>query len=219
MRKYYLHISEYVNKKITDIGSVRTQFDIARYLLAFMEFLNVQPFETSDKRDADFMIYVDKMSRLFWGKGDKIHSIQYPFSLKEQEQYLLSEFQGRIIDSRTIAILSSVVENEDIRKSIYNMFDGFMEIMNEFDIDDDVYGEFCWELLLYLLSFETGYLRYDHDENKERVDKIMHPVDHIDLFYSGNTTFKVGLADRIEVEDLRSIVDIKEKCYWLGDSR
>lgn len=215
MRKYYLHISRYVNKKTKDIGAIRTQFDIVRYLLVFMEFLSVEPFKNNNEENADFMIYVDKMSRLFWGKGDKIHSIQYPFFLKEQEQYLVSEFQGRGIDSRTIAILSSVVEDEAVKKSVYNMFDRFMETMNEFDINDDVYGEFCWELLVYLLSFEAGYLRYDHDENKERIDTITHPVDHIDLFYSGNTTFKIGLSGRIEAEDLRNIVDINEQCYQL----
>ena len=75
------------------------------------------------------------------------------------------------------------------------------------------------QTLLYLLSFESGYLRYDHDEDENREDPILHPVDHIDLFYSSNSTFKIGLQDRIDVDDLKSILSINEKCYSINYHR
>lgn len=215
MKKYYLHTSKYSNQ---EIGSIREQYDIVSYLLSVMELLSVEPFNKVDSKDANLVIFVDKMSRLFWGKGDKIHSIQYPFLLKEKEGFLISIFQGMIIDSQTIAILSTIISNkEDIMASIENMLDSFMDTMNEFEILDNNYAQFCWKLLLYLLSFEAGYLRYDHDEN--RADPVLHPLDHIDFFYSSNSTFKVGLLDRIDVDDLKSILNINEKCYSLNYNR
>ena len=217
MKKYYLHTSKHSNHQL---GSIREQYDIVSYLLSVMELLNVEPINKIDSRDADLVIFVDKMSRLFWGKGDKIHSIQYPFLLKEKEGFLISLFQGRIIDSQTIAILSTIIGDKDIIKSIENMLDGFMGTMSEFEILDNDYAQFCWELLLYFLSFEAGYLRYDHDDkDKDKVDLALHPVDHIDFFYSSNSTFKVGLLDRIDVEDLKSILNINEKCYSLNYNR
>ena len=110
-------------------------------------------------------------------------------------------------------------DKNSIVKSIENMLDVFMDTMNEFEILDNNYAQFCWELLLYLLSFESGYLRYDHDEDENREDPILHPVDHIDLFYSSNSTFKIGLQDRIDVDDLKSILSINEKCYSINYHR
>lgn len=217
MKKYYFHTSKYSNQ---ELGSIREQYDIVSYLLSVMTILNVEPLREIDSKEADFVIFVDKMSRLFWGEGDKIHSIQYPFLLKEKEGFLISLFQGRIIESQTMAILSTIIRDKNsIVKSIENMLDVFMDAMNEFEILDNNYAQFCWELLLYLLSFETGYLRYDHDEDENRVDPILHPVDHIDLFYSSNSTFKIGLQDRIDVDDLKSILSINEKCYSINYHR
>ena len=217
MKKYYMHTSKYSNQ---EIGSIREQYDVVSYLLSVMELMIVEPFNKIDSKDADLVIVVDKMSRLFLGKGDKIHSIQYPCLLKEKEGFLISLFQERVIDSQTIAILSTIIRNkENILTSIENMLDSFMDTMNEFEILDNNYAQFCWKLLLYLLSFETGYLRYDHDEDKKRVNRDLHPVDHIDFFYSSNSTFKVGLLDRIDVDDLKSILNINEKCYSLNYNR
>lgn len=219
MKKYYMHTSKYINQ---ELGSIREQYDVVSYLLSVMELLNVEPFNKIDSKDADIVIFVDKMSRLFMGKGDKIHSIQYPFLLKEKEGFLISLFQGRTIDNQTIAILSTIIRNkENFMTSIENMLDSFMDTMNEFEILDDNYAQFCWNLLLYLLSFETGYLRYDHDEDNDndQHDPVLHPVDHIDFFYSSNSTFKLGLLDRIDVDDLKSILNINEKCYSLNYNR
>ena len=197
MKEYFFNASKYTNQKI---GAIREQYGIVKYLLSVVQLLNVEPFAelSCDSREADIVIFVDKMSRLFWGIGDKIHSIQYPFLLREKNGFLISLFEGKVIDSQAIAVLLAILENEEsMRRSIENMHDSFMDIMEDFEIIDDNDAQFYWRLLLYLLSFESGYLRYDHDENENRVDAVLHPVDHIDFFYSGNSTFKIGLPRRI----------------------
>lgn len=213
MKEYFFQIKKYSSQKM---GAIREQYDLIEYLLYVMQFFNYECYDSEFHKDADVIVVVDKMSRLFWGKGDKIHSIQYPFLLKEKDGFLVSIFQERIIDSQTIAILSAIFEDRDIIvKSIENMLDSFMDTMNEFEIQDNGYAQFCWCLLIHLLSFEAGYLRYDHDEDENRVDPILHPIDHIDFFYSSNNTFKIGLSSRIVMDDLKKIININEKCYCL----
>lgn len=216
MKKYYLNALQYSERKM---GAIRERYDIIRYLLSVIQFLNIEPLDRiSDKsEDADVFIIVDKMSRLFWGTEDKIHSIQYPFQLKESDGSLISTYDDRKIDSETIAVLLTILEGREcFTQSIDDMLDYFMDTMNDFEIRDNDYARFCWSLLLHLLSFEPGYLRYDHDENEKRKNAVRHPVDHIDFYYSGNNTFKVGLKDRIGLNDLQTIVNINERCCFLN---
>ena len=72
MKKYYFHTSKYSNQ---ELGSIREQYDIVSYLLSVMTILNVEPLREIDSKEADLVIFVDKMSRLFWGEEDKIHSM------------------------------------------------------------------------------------------------------------------------------------------------
>lgn len=127
-----------------------------------MQFLNIEPLDqiSNKSEDADVFIIVDKMSRLFWGTNDKIHSIQYPFQLKESDGSLISTYDDRKIDSETIAVLLTILEGREcLTRSIDDMLDYFMDTMNDFEIRDNDYAGFCWRLLLHLLSFEPGYLR------------------------------------------------------------
>lgn len=215
MKRYSFKALKYLKSKTVVF---RERYDILMHLLSVMQFLNIEPLEkvSCQREDADIVLVVDKMSRLFWGIEDKIHSIQYPFLLKESNESLLTLFEEQIIDSQTITILFAILgEKMFIYKSIDNMLDSFMDTMNDFGIRDNGYVQFCWSLLLHLLTFETGYLRYDHDEDPGRIDDRRHPIDHLDFFYSGNNTFKIGLKDRIGVNDLKKIVDINEKCCFL----
>ena len=73
MKKYYMHTSKYSNQ---EIGSIREQYDVVSYLLSVMELLNVEPFNKIDSKDADIVIFVDKMSRVFFGGGGKNKNIK-----------------------------------------------------------------------------------------------------------------------------------------------
>ena len=96
------------------------------------------------------------------------------------------------------------------------MFDCFFEIMEDFSVkkNDDI--QFYWNLLIYLITIESGYLRYDHDESFCKNNLNYHPTDHIDFFYSSSNTFKIGLKKQLTCSELREIVDINDICYCLS---
>lgn len=218
MKSYYLNTSNFLFEKNR---AIREQYDVIAYILSILEYINVRPLShiRCMENDADVIIYVDKMSRLFWRNEVQIHSIQFPFYLRENEMYLQAEFGDRVIDSLSISILWTILkERENVMSTMESLLDGFVETMYSFDIQDSADIEFYWKLLMHLLLFEAGYLRYDYDDNPERVNPETHPKNHIDIFYSGNSTFKVGLQREIVYEEFKKIMDINNICYYLNIS-
>ena len=147
MKKYYLNIPYDLYQ---EIGSVREQYDIINYLLVTMNFLNAEQYNKVEEEKSNLIIFVDKVSRLFLKTENKVHSIQYPFLLKEEEGCLTSFFQGVKIDSKTIIILSVIIDKKEyFIKSIDDMVDTFLNTMGEFEVSDRDYIEFCWTLLIF----------------------------------------------------------------------
>ncbi|OSI12532.1 hypothetical protein BWD07_05380 [Neisseria canis] len=70
-----------------------------------------------------------------------------------------------------------------------------------------------YEILNSLLIMEDGYIRYDHDE--ERENGKLHPLYHYDIFYESGNTFKIGLTQKINVENLIDFVDITTDCHYI----
>ncbi len=79
------------------------------------------------------------------------------------------------------------------------------------------YTEECdenfWVFLRELLLMEDGYIRYDYDEEHENGD--IHPLNHYDLFYSSNATFKIGLEDKERQTNFIDLMDINTSCKYL----
>lgn len=102
----------------------------------------------------------------------------------------------------------------------------FTSMMEELEIDEKL-----WLFLKSIFMLEDSYIRYDIDpkhaddgkgEKKINLDEngkpfITHPLHHIDVFYSPEQTFKIGLKDKINYETLLDIIDSKTKCRMLSD--
>lgn len=217
MKEYYIRFSK---SFIVSSGSIRKQLDVIKIWLLVTKYLNMISLNEllCAPEDADMIIYVDKMSRMFLRQENKIHSMQYPFNIKEGEKNLETSFQEIKIDNQLIAIIFAILEsNKKKSESIDNMLDCFMEAMEEFGIRDGHYAQDCWKILMYLGMFEPGYLRYDHDEKENQENKENHPIDHIDFYFSSNNTFKLGLKKPINYDELKRILDIKNsRCYFLS---
>lgn len=83
-----------------------------------------------------------------------------------------------------------------------------MPISDEHQTDSDL-----WGLLRELLLWEEGYIRYDDDPGNVNGD--IHPRYHLDVFYSGASTFKLGLRQAIEHATFADILDINTSCRYL----
>ncbi len=198
-------------------GAIRSQVDAIYWILMVTRYLSAFPYSeiSCGLSKANIVICVEKMSRLFLVSDNKIHCLHYPFSIRNNNQTLQFYFMQKELNGMSLDIINAILKQFETAKcSIDNMFDCFFDTMDDFSIGDDADRKFFWNLLLFLLTQEYGYLRYDHDPST-RSNATFHPIDHIDFFYSTPNTFKVGLKRRLTWLDMKEIMDVKSKCSYL----
>lgn len=215
MKDYCFRVEENV---FSECGAIRNQIDIIHRVLMVTRYLNAYSGNEifCNPQEANLIICVDKMSRIFFGEVDKIHSMHFPFRIVEKRSGLEFHHRDRVIDQMTIEVIEAQMHQfEKISTSFESMFDSFCETMDDFSVVSEIDKQFYWGLFLFMLTMEPGYLRYDHDGLVIEEHLDIHPIDHIDFFFSGANTFKVGLESRISWKELQKVVDIKERCYFL----
>lgn len=213
MKKYFIR----ADKRFTLIrGPIRNQIDALNNIIRVTQYINVYPYEkiACQPAEADIVIWVDKMSRIFFNNNNQIHCLYYPFTIEENEILQFYCLRQKL-DGRSLNIMLALLNQFDfMQKSIDNMLDCFCETIDEFSelnqTETDIH--FYWNLFIHLVTQESGYLRYDHDET--RATKF-HPINHIDFFYSNANTFKVGLNTTISWQELKELVDVNDVCYGL----
>ncbi|KJS10713.1 MAG: hypothetical protein VR67_17740 [Peptococcaceae bacterium BRH_c8a] len=214
MKSYQFLINDYL------IGwrmAIREKADIILLLIntiRYLNYLTLDKLETVPNADIQLIIHVDKMSRILLCKEEKIHTFQFPFLISEEDNKLVVYYKGRDLDSKVSSIISTIFKKSVLfNESIDSMFDLYLDAMREYEITDNLQSDFCWDLVMHLLSFEPGYLRYDYDYDRE--DDILHPLNHLDFYYTNNNTFKIGLNGSINNNDLIRLLDINQHCKYL----
>ncbi|MCH9740954.1 MAG: hypothetical protein K0U38_08970, partial [Epsilonproteobacteria bacterium] len=156
------------------------------------------------------ILKIDKMNRLFFFTNKKYFSIVFPFFvIKEEEDYLFSFKKNKIeIDSRLISQVISIIKCDEFKANCS------LEFAQPICDYQDECDENFWEFLRELLLMEDGYIRYDYDAEHENGN--LHPLNHYDLFYSSDATFKIGLNQELEEKDFLDLLDIKSDCKYLG---
>jgi hypothetical protein len=152
---------------------------------------------------------VSKMSRIFFSSETKIFSIGFPFSVTEVDGALtFRTIHHSDVGSRVTSQILGILESTDAldTREILSFSEPISDICNA---DSDF-----WCLLRELLLTDYGYVRYDHDA--ERQDGHLHPLHHIDVGYAGNATFKLGLKTASNVEHLADILNITTDCLYLS---
>lgn len=214
MKKYHFLLDECLFRNIS--MPIRDRVDIVKLLLQTIKYISVV--EQVTERDIcgknSLILYVDKMSRVFFCLKDKIFSIQFPFSIQESSDGNIEivHQSSIVLDAAITSALVAIFHNESIWSE---PMDDFCTLIWE-EIDSCGGGEYSlhWELIKFLMSFEPGYLRYDYDE--EHQNGKMHPLNHLDLFYSSNNTFKIGLANRIDNEWFINFLDTNKECCFIS---
>lgn len=105
-------------------------------------------------------------------------------------------------------------ENKSKIDKIWDAFwsGGISDPLRVYDISE--YNEGFWSLLRDLFLFDDGYIRYDYDEVLE--NGLTHPLNHLDIFYSTRTTFKVGFKNRIREAHFMDLLDVNSDCHFLN---
>lgn len=214
MKSFHFFVDDYV---FGNSVVFRDKIDIVNVLLGTVKYINTMALEEINSivaGEIELIIHVDKMSRVFICKDAKIHTFQFPFTVSEENGNLRAYYNGFELDSKVSSILSSIfIRLSSFIESIEIMLDLFIDTMKEYEIENKYYTACCWELVVYLLSFEPGYLRYDYDS--ERQNGALHPLNHLDIFYTNKSTFKLGLEENIDKYKFINILDINKECKFL----
>lgn len=214
MKLYQFNVNEYL---IGGSTAIREKLDIIKLLIGTIKYISsvtLNALPSLPHSDITVIIYVDKMSRIFYCQDEKIYTMQFPFSITEENGKLKIYYNEYELDSMITTILASIFNhNSEFNESLESMAEVYYNTMKEYEVEGEIYNELCWDIFLYLLSFESGYLRYDYDI--ERQDPMTHPLNHLDIYYSNKNTFKIGLVKKIDNNDLIDLLDINTNCKFL----
>lgn len=216
MKKFEFELSDLLYDKA--MLPIRTKGDLLRLLAHTIKFLILHPVADPTKiaEDKKLVLYIDKMSRLFFCVKDKIFSFRFPFyvGVSPEDNLISISFKDYFeFDSITSSLLLAILEQEDL-------FNGTLENVNEKMIQEIIENEWeninldgVCELVKHLMLFEPGYLRYDHDVEHKNV--AMHPEHHLDIFFSSGGTMKLGLKNSVESEWFIDLVNILTECKYV----
>lgn len=195
---------------------VRNKQDSILLLLETLKLINDTENEILNERGR-IVIFIDKMSRVFYETDKKIFSLCFPFSLEGRPNdhfRIYDSLTDLEISNQMISLLISIFRNDaKLGESLENVMDFIIESAEDYEyknIND------IWKLLFKLWYIEDGYIRYDYDP--DRANGRKHPLYHLDVNYASGTTYKIGLNASLLMDDLKDILDLTTDCAYLAVS-
>lgn len=198
---------------------VRDKYDFLMLLVKFLEYL-IYSCSGTDRATINFHKYVNesgflcvngKMRRVFLISPTKYVSFHFPFDA--DKNYLEKGFVFYRIEDEFVRIDYSVLS---YLREILLLIQKDNSLENAFEIVWDAGEKLAFDfdkLLVSLMIMEDGYVRYDHD--MKNINGDIHPEYHLDIFYSKQATFKVGLKQKIMPKELYDFLDLKSECSYL----
>ncbi len=214
MKKFEFNINEGMKNNL--FVPIRNKSDVIRVLMHSIKIMLIVPKPIRKPSiDDSIILLVDKMSRLFYFSENKYYSIGFPFIVddnSEQIKFFLKNNKIEIDSDMASKILSIIDCHQTLNA---NCSLDFIEKIEEYEQNSNI-----WMVFKELIFFEDGYIRYDYDE--ENYNKALqsnkcklHPLNHIDIFYSSNCTFKIGMDAKINNENFRDMMDTATDCYFI----
>ena len=205
-----------MSKQIAEmsIKPLRTREE-AILLIYTIRMFDVSIFLT-DERSEKVKISIDKMNRIFYLLEGKMFSMQFPFCIDDssnQDNFrIYHNITGNAINSMVLSFLIEVFEKMN-RKEMD--FDTIFEVIVGSEVNDDNFTtKEKWLLILHLLKYDLGYIRYDIDPEHE--NEKMHPLNHLDICLDTAATYKIGLNKKIEFDDFKNILDRTNECWYIS---
>ena len=195
---------------------IRETKDVLCLILDTLSFLSYG--SSCEQEVGNLFFKVDKMSRVFYQLGDKCFSIAFPFWIEENSivkgsYFIYDTVDDRQIDDKLISLMKGIVEKVDF---INCTIEELVDIIWADNYDEDITEteiECCFNIIMRVLALEYGYIRFDYDPVYE--NGSMHPLNHLDINYSGRCTYKLGLKNRICIDEFIDILDVSTKCGYV----
>ncbi len=214
MKSYKFQIKSYY---IEYFNPIRTKQDIILLLINCIKYItSVKLADLAHQAEDELAleVHIDKMKRLLIKSENSIHTFHFPFHLSEAEGKLSVWYKEYELDSKVTTILKSIFSRDcTFRLSTDETFDMHFEVMREFGVNDLPTINMYWEMMMYMIEFEPGYVRYDYD--LERSSGKIHPINHLDINYSRESTFKIGLKTTLTCTQLLDILDTNTNCKFI----
>lgn len=142
----------------------------------------------------------------------KIVIMSFPFNIDLKFKSICLKYKDKDIRPREISMIKSVL-NYMYDKN-HTLYDSIIEVLFDMELNNEE-ERVLNDIVVELLSFNEGYIRYDYDPENEQ-GKI-HPLYHLDLFFSNQSTFKIGLLRRYKMNDLLELLDYEKPCKYLNE--
>ncbi|WP_051690102.1 hypothetical protein [Halomonas alkaliantarctica] len=211
MKKKVYYLDEMQTKFL--FSPIRNKKDLIDVLLQAVKVMLIGNDAPEDKAVSKMVLVVDKMSRLFFCSDEKIFSINFPFlvDLSKDGSACFYSKQGFPVDSRATSLFMSV-----FNEHIYGVSDVEEFAYSVIDVNEEYSGQLndFWIFFKEVVLFEDGYLRFDYDT--ERQDERLHPLSHVDVYYSNSNTFKIGLYSRIDFDGFFDIINVGSEVYYMS---
>ncbi|WP_318511768.1 hypothetical protein [Photobacterium leiognathi] len=205
MKHYKMPIdSDYYNMFF---GAIRSKKDVIALLMNTIKYATTN-FRVTGEHIYFLHIIVDDMNRFIYESENKVFSVRSPFRVMESQNELT--FYTPYIASIDSVITSNVLSMlNDEKFDSPNSFDFLGLIEESFDQDIDE----VWPLIIELMSFEDGYLRFDYDP--DNANGKLHPLSHLDICYTTASTYKIGTHRKPCVNYLTSLLNNKNEALYL----
>lgn len=186
---------------------IRSRSHAIERTLRALKLMGLNPKIPKTSIKGELRLYIDKMNRIFFYTENKYFTLNFPFSVQGtiNEMKFYSDYLGVIDNKKSsdlLALINSGVQNEECIDAFYDKFCDVVE-----------YNVEIWNEFRRLIQLEDGYIRYDHDPINE--DNDIHPLNHLDIFYSQSSTIKIGLKNKFSKDELIDSVNIKTNCKYL----
>jgi len=201
MKRYSFDIDDWETKKF--FSAIREKRDVILLLMQTLKLIN-SPLPVEPKlKPEKIILLVSKMSRLFFVSDVKIFSIRFPFFVREiDSQFSIGSVYVEDIDSK---LTSDIIE--------FFLPPRAFEFLDIIEFAKKKEDHRISILVRELLLFEDGYIRFDHDP--KNINGRIHPLNHFDVFYTDQGSFKVGTNQKLSVSDMIDLLDRETPCRYL----
>lgn len=209
-----------MTKRFVEVASkpIRTKSHIIMLMLEAISLLTHG--DILERPTNNYIILrVDKMKRLFFIIENKIFSFNFPFNVEvkaeDKNPVIYDSITDLEINALNLTVLKSAFQEtfyENENQGILDLDSELMRIIDSFDTKPN--KDQIWQILKNLLVFESGYLRYDYDQ--ERENGKLHPLNHLDINYATDGTFKIGINNTIDCDTFIDILDVNTDSYFIS---
>ena len=117
-------------KTIKYSSAIRNKVDLIKLLVEISRLINIESPHVLSEMALDYVsgnihviIYIDKMSRILIKEQNKIHSFNFPFSLKQTPDQFILSHNSFNIDSGVCSILSAVFNDTSDTTSLESILE------------------------------------------------------------------------------------------------